>query len=74
MTSPQPVPDEFTIETARVGETPLVSALAEEIWNRHYPGIISQAQIDYMLDLRYAPLSLTKRLEQPGTRHESHDG
>ena len=68
MALPQPDQDTFTIETARPGEAPLVSALAQEIWNRHYPGIISQAQIDYMLDQRYAPLPLTKRLERPGTR------
>ena len=68
MTLPHLTNANFTIETARPGEAPLVSALAEEIWNRHYPGIISQAQIDFMLDQRYAPVPLAKRLEQPGTR------
>jgi ribosomal protein S18 acetylase RimI-like enzyme len=32
-----------------------ISALAAEIWRRHYPGIIGAAQIEYMLKQRYAP-------------------
>lgn len=32
-----------------------LAALAHEIWHAHYPGIISRAQIDYMLDRRYRP-------------------
>ncbi|HZP92178.1 MAG TPA: GNAT family N-acetyltransferase [Burkholderiales bacterium] len=32
-----------------------VAALAREIWYRHYPGIITVRQIDYMLDQRYRP-------------------
>jgi hypothetical protein len=27
-----------------------VRALAETVWRHHYPGIISEAQIDYMLE------------------------
>jgi len=37
-----------------------VQQLASEIWNDNYTGIISQEQIDYMLDLMYN----TKRLQQ----------
>jgi diamine N-acetyltransferase len=32
-----------------------VVALAREIWHAHYPGIISVAQIEYMLAQRYDP-------------------
>lgn len=32
-----------------------VAALAHEVWYAHYPGIISGAQIEYMLAQRYAP-------------------
>ena len=42
-----------------------VVALARSIWNRHYPGIISQAQIDYMLDQRYTPARLAAELRDP---------
>jgi len=36
-------------------EAESISRLAAEIWRRHYPGIISEAQIEYMLEQRYAP-------------------
>jgi GNAT superfamily N-acetyltransferase len=32
-----------------------VATLAHEVWYAHYPGIISVAQIEYMLEQRYAP-------------------
>ena len=32
----------------------LVQRLAREIWHRHYPGIITVEQIDYMLERGYA--------------------
>lgn len=32
-----------------------IKTLADEIWNAHYLGIISQQQIDYMLANRYSP-------------------
>lgn len=39
-----------------------VSALAAEIWWRHYPSIISAAQIEYMLKERYEPSALRAEL------------
>ena len=39
-----------------------ISALAAEIWWRHYPGIISAAQIEYMLKQRYDPAVLRAEL------------
>ena len=43
-----------------------VGALAREIWRAHYPAIISPAQIEYMLDERYAPSVMRAELQQPG--------
>ncbi len=48
------------IEAVAVGplaldEAEAVAALAELIWHKHYPGIISVEQIDYMLRERYKP-------------------
>jgi ribosomal protein S18 acetylase RimI-like enzyme len=40
-----------------------ISELAKEIWNQHYTSIITQAQIDYMLNLMYSSNSLTDQLE-----------
>ena len=39
-----------------------VADLARAIWNRHYPSIITQAQIDYMLGERYNPERLMVEL------------
>lgn len=43
-----------------------VAALAREIWHAHYPGIISVAQIEYMLAQRYDPAVIRAELAQPG--------
>ena len=43
-----------------------VGALARAIWRAHYPSIISAAQIEYMLDERYAPCVLRAELGRPG--------
>ncbi len=43
-----------------------VSRLAHDIWRRHYPGIISREQIEYMLESRYAPLRLQAESARPG--------
>ena len=34
-------------------DVPAIAALAREIWQASYPGIITQAQIDFMLEQRY---------------------
>lgn len=41
-----------------------VAALAREIWHAHYPGIISTAQIEYMLAQRYDPAMIRAELAQ----------
>lgn len=41
-----------------------LSALASEIWNVHYPPIIGQEQVDYMLKLMYSPESLRKQIAE----------
>ena len=43
-----------------------VGRLAREVWHAHYPAIISVAQIEYMLDERYAPSVLRAELQRPG--------
>lgn len=39
-----------------------MAALAGEIWHAHYPGIISDAQIKYMLAQRYDPALIRSEL------------
>lgn len=41
------------IRPLQATEVPALCALAREIWRAHYPGIISVAQIEYMLEERY---------------------
>ncbi|MFZ5555596.1 MAG: GNAT family N-acetyltransferase [Pseudomonadota bacterium] len=35
------------------GDVPELVGLAHDVWHRHYPGIITVEQIEYMLDQRY---------------------
>ena len=43
-----------------------ISALAKIVWNQHYPAIISQQQIEYMLHLMYSDASLQEQMESKG--------
>lgn len=56
-------------ETARIEpvmpeDAERISALAAEIWWHHYPGIISAAQIEYMLTQRYEPALIRRELQR----------
>lgn len=42
----------------------LISKLAESIWRAHYPGIISQEQIDFMLGKMYSEDSLLSQMQE----------
>ena len=44
-------------------DVPGIAALAREIWQATYPGIITQAQIDFMLEQRYGHERLYDDLE-----------
>jgi GNAT superfamily N-acetyltransferase len=46
------------------GEVGAVSGLARTVWQATYPALISQAQIDAMLDARYAPARIADQLEE----------
>lgn len=37
-----------------IADIPVVQALADDIWRRHYPGIISREQIEFMLAHGYS--------------------
>ncbi|MBI4192683.1 MAG: GNAT family N-acetyltransferase [Betaproteobacteria bacterium] len=47
-----------------VGDVDRLCALAAEIWHRHYPAIISAAQIEYMLRQRYDPGTVREELQR----------
>lgn len=55
-----------TITAVNESDLPTVQDLARRIWHRHYPGIISVEQIDYMLERGYATSVLARFLTAPG--------
>jgi ribosomal protein S18 acetylase RimI-like enzyme len=59
-------PETIEIRPLELADIETVGRLAREIWRAHYPGIISTAQIEYMLDERYAGSVLRAELERPG--------
>jgi GNAT superfamily N-acetyltransferase len=54
----------LTIVAAQRAQIPVVQRLAREVWHRHYPSILSVAQIDYMLDRGYSDQALLRFLEE----------
>ena len=51
-----------TIEPATAASIPVLRDLADRIWHEYYPGIISLAQIDYMLERMYAAETIQHEL------------
>ncbi|HEX4985240.1 MAG TPA: GNAT family N-acetyltransferase [Burkholderiales bacterium] len=55
---------ELRIGPLREADIGRVCALAREIWLQHYPGIITVAQIEYMLGQRYTPEAIRAQLRE----------
>lgn len=53
-----------SIVAATAADVPEVRRLADEIWRRHYRGILSSAQIEYMLERDYSSATLMAFLDQ----------
>ncbi len=53
----------FTIQEATTQDLPIIQLLSKSIWNQVYPSIISQEQIDFMLNMMYSTASLTCQME-----------
>jgi ribosomal protein S18 acetylase RimI-like enzyme len=56
------------IRDARAEDLPAIAALAARTWRASYPGIISAAQIDYMLARMYDLAVLERELHEEGIR------
>lgn len=54
------------IEPVSDADIPSLVALARDTWHRHYPAIISVAQIEYMLAERYHPDLIRSQLRLRG--------
>ncbi len=61
--------EETRIRIIGPDELPVVIALARRIWNAYYPGIISQAQIDYMLAVWYDEGAMRREMSGRGVTY-----
>lgn len=59
----------ITIQTATQKDIPLIKKLAHRIWWAHYPSVISEAQIEFMLDMNYTEAALEKQMEHGAVFH-----
>jgi ribosomal protein S18 acetylase RimI-like enzyme len=51
------------IKNASIADIPLIRELTYKVWPQTYSSIISQQQIDYMLELMYSEASLQKQMD-----------
>lgn len=54
----------ITFRQAEIPDIPLISQLAHRIWKKHYTGIISLEQINYMLEKMYSQEKLLQEINQ----------
>ena len=54
----------ISLQQATPGDILRISALARRIWMKHYPPIIGEKQVEYMLELFYAPEALQQQMEE----------
>jgi len=52
------------LKTATLTDIPTINSLANKIWRKHYPGIITNEQIDFMLDWMYSSKSIEKQMNE----------
>lgn len=56
----------ISLRRATEADIPMVRQLAERIWWEHYPSIISEAQIAFMLGLIYSDSALLRQMKDEG--------
>jgi diamine N-acetyltransferase len=64
------ISDRVKIISAAETDLPTISELAGVIWRACYPGIITQAQIDYMLARMYALDAMREEIQAQGIRYD----
>lgn len=62
-------PTKILFRIAGREDIPLIRDLAARIWKEHYPGIITPAQIEYMLGEMYSADVILREIETPGCRY-----
>jgi diamine N-acetyltransferase len=53
----------FNISNATAAEIPVIRELTFKVWPQTYSAILSQEQIDYMLDMMYSEASLQQQMD-----------
>ena len=53
------------ITKAVAQDIPLIQDVASQSWRKHYPGILSSEQIEYMLEQMYSETELQNHFENP---------
>jgi ribosomal protein S18 acetylase RimI-like enzyme len=61
-----PEPERIRVVSATVDDLAAVAELAGIVWRKHYPGIITAQQIEYMLARGYAHAALQRFLTEEG--------
>ncbi len=54
----------FSLRRATPSDIPSIRTLAERIWWEHYPSIISDDQISYMLEKMYSGAAIQQQIEE----------
>ncbi len=54
----------YTIRNATIPDIPLIRELVFQVWPQTYRGLLSDAQIEYMLEMMYSETSLREQIEQ----------
>ncbi len=60
---------EIIFRPATAGDIPVIQDLSSRIWREHYPGIITNEQIDYMLGKMYNADVIRDEMEKQGSRY-----
>ena len=58
----------FEIKKAGIDDIPLIRELTFRVWPQTYASILSQEQIDYMLEMMYSESSLKKQMTEDGCK------
>ena len=58
----------FEIKKAEIDDIPLIRELTFRVWPQTYASILSQEQIDYMLEMMYSESSLKNQMTEDGCR------
>ena len=56
------------LKEADITDIDRITELAKLVWNQHYPAIIGQDQVDYMLAMMYSKTSLEEQMKGKGHR------